>query len=227
MPIGMRQRTGLIRPMGRVPPVVAEGVPQPESRCIRDRSRLLGGCGAVSRTCAAENRCALLVLAVLGGCGAVSRTRAAENGWWRFLARPLAFRRHSGEWRNWQTRWLQVPVIARSWGFKSPLAHQMAPLRRGRFASGERSCGTGRPWRSTVPPVAASLRTSSPRTARAVRCCVVGEQVGTGSDLHAARRHGGEVMVGSENGVRDRWDEVDDTSGGVAWQRWTSDRSAP
>lgn len=28
------------------------------------------------------------------------------------------------KWRNWQTRWLQVPVIARSWGFKSPLAHK-------------------------------------------------------------------------------------------------------
>lgn len=27
------------------------------------------------------------------------------------------------EWRNWQTRWLQVPVLARVWGFKSPLAH--------------------------------------------------------------------------------------------------------
>ena len=30
---------------------------------------------------------------------------------------------HSGEWRNWQTRWLQVPVSVRTWGFKSPLAH--------------------------------------------------------------------------------------------------------
>ena len=29
----------------------------------------------------------------------------------------------SREWRNWQTRRLQVPVAARSWGFKSPLAH--------------------------------------------------------------------------------------------------------
>jgi hypothetical protein len=28
------------------------------------------------------------------------------------------------EWRNWQTRWLQVPVLARAWGFKSPLAHR-------------------------------------------------------------------------------------------------------
>ena len=29
----------------------------------------------------------------------------------------------SREWRNWQTRWLQVPVFERTWGFKSPLAH--------------------------------------------------------------------------------------------------------
>ena len=26
-----------------------------------------------------------------------------------------------------QTRWLQVPVSARTWGFKSPLAHQYDP----------------------------------------------------------------------------------------------------
>ena len=32
-------------------------------------------------------------------------------------------RPHVREWRNWQTRWLQVPVLARVWGFKSPLAH--------------------------------------------------------------------------------------------------------
>src|SRR5690606_18992918 len=32
-----------------------------------------------------------------------------------------------GEWRNWQTRRIQVPVIARSWGFKSPLAHPEPP----------------------------------------------------------------------------------------------------
>ncbi len=27
-------------------------------------------------------------------------------------------------WRNRQTRWIQVPVPARAWGFNSPLAHQ-------------------------------------------------------------------------------------------------------
>ena len=29
-----------------------------------------------------------------------------------------------GRVAKWQTRWLQVPVFARTWGFKSPLAHQ-------------------------------------------------------------------------------------------------------
>jgi hypothetical protein len=28
-----------------------------------------------------------------------------------------------GEWRNWQTRRIQVPVSERTWGFNSPLAH--------------------------------------------------------------------------------------------------------
>src|SRR5438876_11524156 len=32
----------------------------------------------------------------------------------------------SGEWRNWQTRRIQVPVSERMWGFKSPLAHEKA-----------------------------------------------------------------------------------------------------
>jgi hypothetical protein len=37
--------------------------------------------------------------------------------------RALLSALHSGEWRNWQTRRLQVPVSERMWGFKSPLAH--------------------------------------------------------------------------------------------------------
>src|SRR5690606_29062401 len=45
----------------------------------------------------------------------------------------------SGEWRNWQTRWLQVPVSERTWGFKSPLAHQAGRL------PGDRSRFAGRP----------------------------------------------------------------------------------
>jgi hypothetical protein len=43
---------------------------------------------------------------------------------------------HPGEWRNWQTRRIQVPVSERMWGFKSPLAH------RRRLA--EDTHGTGR-----------------------------------------------------------------------------------
>src|SRR3954451_8400050 len=39
------------------------------------------------------------------------------------LPGALTWRLHSGEWRNRQTRWLQVPVSERTWGFKSPLAH--------------------------------------------------------------------------------------------------------
>lgn len=38
--------------------------------------------------------------------------------------RPVPLSAHLREWRNWQTRWLQVPVFERTWGFKSPLAHE-------------------------------------------------------------------------------------------------------
>ena len=31
----------------------------------------------------------------------------------------------TGEWRNWQTRRIQVPVSERTWGFNSPLAHHL------------------------------------------------------------------------------------------------------
>lgn len=33
-------------------------------------------------------------------------------------------------WRNRQTRWIQVPVPARAWGFNSPLAHNEIPMKR-------------------------------------------------------------------------------------------------
>ena len=36
-----------------------------------------------------------------------------------------------GRVAEWQTRWLQVPVRATSWGFKSPLAHHGAPAQAG------------------------------------------------------------------------------------------------
>jgi hypothetical protein len=37
-----------------------------------------------------------------------------------------------GEWRNWQTRRIQVPVGSRSWGFESPLAHPVSYSPTGR-----------------------------------------------------------------------------------------------
>ena len=45
----------------------------------------------------------------------------------------------TGEWRNWQTRRIQVPVSERMWGFKSPLAHRL----RGRCPRS--SCTGSRP----------------------------------------------------------------------------------
>ena len=33
-------------------------------------------------------------------------------------------------WRNRQTRWIQVPVPERAWGFNSPLAHREKPTKR-------------------------------------------------------------------------------------------------
>ena len=36
-------------------------------------------------------------------------------------------RSDQGEWRNWQTRMLEVHVSERTWGFKSPLAHNGEP----------------------------------------------------------------------------------------------------
>ena len=55
--------------------------------------------------------------------------RPVRNGLGSGLPEPggqrYPFRSGSGEWRNWQTRRIQVPVIARSWGFKSPLAHHL------------------------------------------------------------------------------------------------------
>src|SRR6059058_5154379 len=33
-------------------------------------------------------------------------------------------------WRNRQTRWIQVPVPERAWGFNSPLAHSEEPTER-------------------------------------------------------------------------------------------------
>ncbi len=45
------------------------------------------------------------------------------------------------EWRNWQTRTVQVRVPVRAWGFKSPLAHQeKAPEASGAFFRARIDC---------------------------------------------------------------------------------------
>jgi len=41
------------------------------------------------------------------------------------LAPVGAVHRPCGRVAKWQARWLQVPVFARTWGFKSPLAHHL------------------------------------------------------------------------------------------------------
>ena len=54
---------------------------------------------------------------------AARRWVADENPCWVPPGRLLRYVFHSGEWRNRQTRRFQVSVFARTWGFKSPLAH--------------------------------------------------------------------------------------------------------
>ncbi len=55
----------------------------------------------------------------------------------------------SGEWRNRQTRWLQVPVRATSWGFKSPLAHHERAGQRGCAGAPDADLATAPPGRSS------------------------------------------------------------------------------
>ena len=50
-------------------------------------------------------------------------------------ARPGSVWVPLGRVAEWQTCWLQVPVRATSWGFKSPLAHRKSPRQR-RIAQG-------------------------------------------------------------------------------------------
>ncbi len=54
-----------------------------------------------------------------------------------------AARQEMQEWRNWQTRRLQVPVVARSCGFKSHLLHYFFALRIKNWSGG--------PIRITLP----------------------------------------------------------------------------
>src|SRR5690606_40798493 len=54
-----------------------------------------------------------------------------------------------GQVAEWQTRWLQVPVSERTWGFKSPLAHRWT----GRdHEVPARSASTGGAWPTGPPP---------------------------------------------------------------------------
>ncbi len=65
-------------------------------------------------------------------------------------------------WRNRQTRWIQVPVPARAWGFNSPLAHQQdRPL----------TCTNGQgPCRVRSPgTILGSTRTPSARSETSAR----------------------------------------------------------
>ena len=48
----------------------------------------------------------------------------AARGWPIATTSVVLISRSLREWRNWQTRTVQVRVPVRAWGFKSPLAHQ-------------------------------------------------------------------------------------------------------
>ena len=57
---------------------------------------------------------------VSGACSAIGKWPSFRQ----LQSVDAAFTIHrSGEWRNRQTRRLQMPVFARTWGFKPPLAH--------------------------------------------------------------------------------------------------------
>src|SRR5690606_27907692 len=72
----------------------------------------------------------------VGGLFDRGRSSRRPTGWplprgaWRCrISGPVDLRatvaRHSREWRNRQTRTVQVRVPERAWGFDSPLAHPM------------------------------------------------------------------------------------------------------
>ena len=50
-------------------------------------------------------------------------------------------------WRNWQTRWTQNPVTARSWGFDPLRRHQQTPLKTDAAARGRPN------FFRTIPPL--------------------------------------------------------------------------
>ena len=61
--------------------------------------------------------------------GLLRRAPAMAPGEFGQLELRVASTGRSGEWRNWQTRRIQVPVSERMWGFKSPLAHRGVPTK--------------------------------------------------------------------------------------------------
>ena len=74
--------------------------------------------------------------------------------------------RTPGEWRNWQTRRLQVPVSERMWGFKSPLAHRSGTRRTRRLScrgGGRRAAGGSATEPATPSPAARTSGSVGPR----------------------------------------------------------------
>ena len=58
---------------------------------------------------------------------------AHTNQGWAWYSAVASLRVPLGRVAEWQTRWLQVPVFERMWGFKSPLAHWKTPAQLGSF----------------------------------------------------------------------------------------------
>ena len=148
-------RSGLRRPSRHRPPRrrrrsrsrTSPPRPAAEGHRARGRRRTGSGCAGTRERSA----------------GSPSRPSRRTSG----LARGRAMQ-HTGpraRVAEWQTRWLQVPVPARAWGFKSPLAHRsrrffgpgwtVRPLsssRSSRTAANSVMCGVPR-WASSCSAV--------------------------------------------------------------------------
>ena len=99
-----------------------------------------------------------------------------------------------GRVAEWQTRWLQVPVRATSWGFKSPLAHPVRPNQRGcRRAEG--LCSLEQPLSPTP---------ERPR----IGIVSVALSMSNASGVEARRRPLGQFVVLLVSRVAERGDEV-------------------
>src|SRR6185436_10506853 len=95
-----------------------------------------------------------MMLARAAICGAADGLPGLAFGW---SSLTLCERARVAEW---QTRWLQVPVSERAWGFKSPLAHKLSCLCRtqetpGPSGSGVSPCPGGGEVRWRTPDPAA------------------------------------------------------------------------